>query len=269
MPSARKWMGDILLRSPAPLRGLRKVPVLGEFIHRLSHRILPADERAWVQVEKGPAQGLWLELNPRTGQDYLRGEAESPVQTILAERLRPGMVFYDLGANIGFYSLLAARILGANGQVFSFEPDTKAAERLHLNIARNGFQNVTVVEAAVWSRSGTMNFAAADPSSPDQGTGRIEAEGDAASGKLTRCVALDDFASSAPPPDAIKCDAEGAEVEVLRGAKNLLKTLRPWIVCEMHSDANDRASREFLSGLGYAFETVDVNHVIALPGNLT
>jgi FkbM family methyltransferase len=268
MDSARKWMGDILLRSPAPLRRLRNVPVLGEFIHRLSHRILPADERAWVQVETGPAQGLWLELNPRTGQDYLRGQAESPVQKILAERLRPGMIFYDLGANIGFYSLMAARILGANGQIFSFEPDSKAVERLRHNIARNGFQNVTIVEAGVWSESGTMNFVAADPSSPDHGTGRITREGDAARGRVARCVALDDFTQGAPPPDAIKCDVEGAEVEVFRGAKNLLKAFRPWIICEMHSDANDRATREFLSGFGYAFETIDVNHVMAAPRNM-
>jgi len=267
MTGARKWMGDILLRSPAPFRRLRTVPVLGEFIHRLSHRILPADERVWAQIETGPAQGLWLELNPRTGQDYLRGEVEGAVQTILAERLRPGMVFYDLGANIGFYSLLAARIVGASGKVFSFEPDVQIAERLHRNIARNGFQNMTVVEAGVWSSSGTMNFIAAEPSSPDHGTGRIVAEGDAASGKITPCVALDDFTDGAPLPDAIKCDVEGAEVEVFRGATKVLKTLRPWILCEMHSDANDRASREFLSQFGYRFESVDGNHTMAMPRN--
>lgn len=265
LPGSRKWMGTILLRSPAPLRRLRNLPVLGDLIHRLSHRILPADERVWAQIEAGPAQGLWLELNPRTGQGYLRGEAEGAVQKILAERLRPGMVFYDLGANIGFYSLLAARIVGASGQVFSFEPDDQVVGHLRRNIARNGFQNATVVEAGVWSMSGTANFIAADPSSPDRGTGRIVAQGEAPSGRITRCVTLDDFTDTAPPPHAIKCDVEGAEVEVFRGAQNVLKTLRPWILYEMHSDANDRASREFLSRFGYSFESVDGNHVIAVP----
>ena len=267
MSRARRWMGEIFVRSPAPLRRLRNVPVLGDFIHRLSHRVLPTDGTVWVQVGTGPARGLWLELNPRTGQDYLCGTVESRVQTILAERLRPGMVFYDLGANIGFYSLLAARILSASGRVFSFEPDTKAVERLRGNIARNGFQNVTVVEAGVWSQSGAMNFVAADPSSPDHGTGKISAQEDAGSGQVARCVSLDDFIQSAPPPDAIKCDVEGAEVEVIRGAKNLLQTFRPWILCEMHSEANDRAFREFLGRIGYEFERVDSNHVIATVQN--
>jgi FkbM family methyltransferase len=267
MSGTRRWMGEIFLRSPAPLKRLRNVPVLGDFIHRLSHRVLPTDETIWVQVKTGPAQGLWLEVNPRTGQDYLCGRAESPVQAILAERLRPGMVFYDLGANVGFYSLLAARILGASGRVFSFEPDTKVFERLQRNIARNGFQNVTVVETGVWSESGEMNFVAADPSSPDHGTGKISAQKDANSGQIARCVSLDDFTQTAPSPDAIKCDVEGAEVEVIRGAENLLKTHRPWFLCEMHSEANDRAFREFLGRIGYGFERVDSNHVIATVQN--
>jgi len=54
-------------------------------------------------------------FNPRTGQSYIQGEAETAVQSILAERLRPGMVFYDLGANIGLFTLLAARRVGASG----------------------------------------------------------------------------------------------------------------------------------------------------------
>ena len=104
-----------------------------------------SNEKVWARVEAGPAQGLWLELNPRTGQNYLRGGAELTVQKILAERLHPGMVFYDLGANIGLFTLLAARLVGDSGKVFSFEPDPENAARLRRNIQRNGFANVTVV----------------------------------------------------------------------------------------------------------------------------
>jgi FkbM family methyltransferase len=264
MPGARQWMGGLLLRAPAPLRSLRGVPVLGDWIHRLSHGLVPADEKLWAQVEAGPAQKLWLELNPRTGQNYLRGEAEPQMQRILAERLRPGMVFYDLGANIGLFSLLAARIVGPSGRVFSFEPDAEAAARLRRNIARNGFSAVTVVEAGIWSSSGSVNFLAAGSASPDHGTGRFVAVG-GGMGTPTRCVALDDFIEGAPPPDAIKCDVEGAEVEVFRGAEKLLQGRRPWILCEMNSQGNDRNSREFLGRFGYTFERVDDNHILALP----
>ena len=113
MAAARKWIGSLLLGLPEPLRSLRNVPVLGNLAHRLSYRILPADEKVWARVERGSGEGLWLELNPRTGQLYLHGDVEPAIQKVLAERLKPGMVFYDLGANIGFFSLLAARLVGA------------------------------------------------------------------------------------------------------------------------------------------------------------
>jgi FkbM family methyltransferase len=272
MPDRRNWIGELLLRSPASLRALRNVPVFGNFIHRLSHQVLPADEKVWAQVEAGPARGLWFELNPRTGQAYLRGEPEPAMQKILAERLRPGMVFYDLGANIGYFSMLAARIVGTRGRVFSFEPDPKTASRLRKNVARNNLTNVTIVEAGIWSSSGTARFVAADPSSPDRGTGRFAVTGgtdhslrDVMDALPVQCVALDDFVANSPPPDAIKCDVEGAEVEALRGAENLIRTRRPWILCEMHSETSARVTSEYLTGFGYTLEPVDDNHILALP----
>src|SRR5271170_1217843 len=132
---AHKWIGTLLLHSPKRIRSLRDVPILGTFIHQLSHQILPTNERVWARVQSGPAQGINLELDPRTGDAYLRGELEVATQRVLAERLGPGMVFYDLGANIGLFSLLAARIVGAGGRVFSFEPDAEVARRLRRNIA--------------------------------------------------------------------------------------------------------------------------------------
>jgi FkbM family methyltransferase len=265
MPRARKWIGELLLHSPAPLRSLRGVPLLGEIIHRLSYRLLPADEKVWARIEAGPAKGTWMELNPRTSQSYVRGEGEISVQKVLAQRIKPGMILYDLGANIGLFSLLAARLVGAGGKVFSFEPDASIAVRLRRNIARNRFENVTVIEAGVWSTTGDMKFITLDSSSPDHGLGRLASGTSGATGALTKSVALDDFIKTAPPPDAIKCDVEGAEVEVFRGAEGLLKAHRPWIVCEIHSPANEAALRTHLGGLGYQLEAVDANHLLAIP----
>lgn len=265
MPRARKWMGELLLHSPAPLRSLRDVPLLGEIIHRLSYRLVPADEKVWAQIEAGPAKGIWMELNPRTSQSYVHGEGEIAVQQVLAERIKPGMIFYDLGANIGLFSLLAARLVGAGGKVFSFEPDSSVAARLRRNVARNEFNNVTVIEAGVWSTSGDMNFINADSASPDHGLGRFATEDNGAAGALAKSVALDDFVKAARPPDAIKCDVEGAEVEVFRGAEQLLKAHRPLIVCETHSPENEAALRALLGQLGYRLESVDAIHLLATP----
>jgi FkbM family methyltransferase len=263
MQSARQWLGERLLHSPASLRSLRDFPFIGSLIHRFSHRILPQDHMVWARVEGGPAQGLWLELKPRTGQSYVRGEVETTVQNILVERLRPGMIFYDLGANIGLFTLLAARLVGEKGRVVSFEPDPANAERLRRNVERNQFANVTVVEAGVWSSSGEFNFVTADEQSPDRGVGTFIAHEGQPRGTPTRCVSLNDLTETVPAPDALKCDVEGAEFEVLRGAEKMLKTKHPWIICEMHSELNDRNVRQILNRLGYTLERLDNNHVLA------
>lgn len=260
-------MGEFLLHAPQPLRSLRNLPVLGGWIHRVSHRMLPTDEKVWARIESGPAQGLWLELNPRTGQNYLRGEAELAVQKVLAERLHPGMVFYDLGANIGLFTLLAARLVGESGKVFSFEPDPENAARLRRNVQRNGFANVTVVEKGIWSTTTKLNFVKSSADSPDHGIGKFATTENGAGGTLTECVSLDDFAkdASVSRPDALKCDVEGAEVEALRGGATLLQSRHPWIVCEMHSDANRRAATDWLASLGYTVAALDGDHVLAMP----
>lgn len=263
MPKSPTWAGRMLLRTPESLRRIRNVPIIGSIVHRLSRRMLAPDELVWARVDEGPCKGLWLELNPRTGQSYLRGQAERAVQDVLAKRLRPGMIFYDLGANIGLFSVLAARLVGSSGQVFSFEPDSEVAARLRRNAERNSFTNVTVVEAGIWSRSGEMAFIRADQSSPDHGTGALTTNNDGSTVGV-RCISLDDFTQGAPPPDVIKCDIEGAEAEMLRGAINTLTSHKPSILCEIHSQANENACQQILRGLGYTCEHIDSNHIFAI-----
>jgi len=261
MTSVRGWASQLLLRAPAPLRSLRNAPCgIGALIHRWSHRVVPADEKVWAQVESGPAEGLWLRLNPRTGQHYLRGYAEAATQNILVSHLRPGMVFYDLGANIGLFSMLGARLVGLRGKVFSFEPDLEVAQRLRENADRNGFTNITVVASGVWSSTGMLEFHAAEASSPDHGTGKFAVGG---GGRLTHCISLDDFVETQAPPDAIKCDVEGAEVEVLRGARRTLAVHKPWVLCETHSSETQSDSHAILRELGYTIQMIDPFHLFA------
>src|SRR5713101_35809 len=119
----RSRFARMFLRYAPPLAGLRRVPVLGACARWAGAKLFPRDALAWVQVQQGPGQGLWLHLHPRTGRDYFEGSLEPEVQDALVQNLRSGMVFYDLGANIGFFSLLAARLVGQEGHVVGFEPD--------------------------------------------------------------------------------------------------------------------------------------------------
>jgi FkbM family methyltransferase len=261
--NVQKWISRMLLHAPTALRSLRGMPWLGNFVHRLSYRLIPVDQKIWARIQAGAAEGLWIELNPRTGQSYVRGEVETVVQKILTERLKPGMIFYDLGANIGLFTLIAARLVGPGGKVFSFEPDQENAARLRRNVERNQFGNVTVVEAGVWSSSGNFDFVGADTQSPDRGVGTFIPHESWRLGAPAKCFSLDDFTKITPAPDAIKCDVEGAEVEVIRGAEKMLQDNFPWIVCETHSEANDRKVRETLSRIGYNLEDLDHSHILA------
>jgi FkbM family methyltransferase len=225
---------------------------------------MPRDSLTWVQVQRGPAQGLWLHLNPRTGRTYFEDGVEPKVQTALQKYLRPGMIFYDIGANIGFFSLLAARIVGNNGRVIAFEADPEIAARLREHVTRNDFRAISVEEKAVWSEPNTVFFARTDPAtSPDRGLGHIVATG-AGDTIQVDAVSLDDYVQIEPAPDFLKCDVEGAEVEVFRGAQRLLTEKRPSIICEMHSDANHRLLLEMFAHFGYACKSLDEHHVLAL-----
>jgi FkbM family methyltransferase len=254
------------LRYAAPLSGLRRIPVIGPVLSWTGRKLVPRDTLTWIQVQHGPAQGMWLRVNPRTGRDVLEGLGEPAVQATLQQQLRAGMVFYDLGANIGFFSLLAAQLVGSTGRVVSFEADPEIAGRLQENVARNNLLNVTVEQKAVWSEARTVSFARVDAAtSPDRGLGHVTAEAAEENAIHVEAVSLDEYTRTAPAPDFLKCDVEGAEVEVFRGAARLLGEKRPGILCEMHSEANrQRLTEEFLR-LGYSCKLIDENHVLALP----
>jgi FkbM family methyltransferase len=263
--SSSDRLAQAFLRFASPLSFLRRLPVLGNCFSRLGERIVPRDTRTWAQVENGPAAGIWLHLNPRTGLDTLRGAGEPEVQDALRSYLRSGMTFYDLGANIGFFSLMAARRVGEQGRVVAFEADPEMAARLREHIARNKFDWVTVEEKAVWSEASTVLFERVDPArSPDRGLGHVA---NAASGNTIKveAVSLDEFArTSATSPDFIKCDVEGAEVEVFRGAQRLLAEKRPGILCEIHSEENRRALVAEFARFGYACKNCGERHLLAL-----
>lgn len=265
MSASQGRLAQLLLRFASPLAKLRRVPVLGRCVSWVGAELVPRDSLAWVQVQNGPTQGLWLHLNPRTGKTYFEGGGEPEVQEALQQHLRQGMTFYDIGANIGFFSLLAARQVGREGRVVAFEADPEIAARLREHVTRNAFGWIAVEEKAVWSEQGTVYFARIDPAtSPDRGLGHV-ASANAGDTIQVNAVSLDEFTKTQPPPDFLKCDVEGAEVEVFRGAQRLLREKRPGVICEMHSEENHRLLFEEFSRIGYTCKPCGANHILALP----
>ena len=215
---------------------VRALPVLGRLARRLVARALPRGCRVWIPARAGLAQGLWLNVDPRFEREYAQGSYETAIQKALAEQLCEGGTFYDVGAHIGFFSLIAARLVGESGAVFAFEADPGNAGRVEQQVLRNGFPQITVCPLAVWSRCGTLRFqSGAVFSSHNQGsvvgTG---GEAGAAAAIEVNALSLDAFAESHRAPTLVKIDVEGGEIEVLRGAERLFSKVRPTLICEVH-----------------------------------
>jgi FkbM family methyltransferase len=176
----------------------------------------------------------------------------------LCRYLKPGDCFYDVGAHIGFYSLIAARLVGQAGHIIAFEPDPDNAETLRENAAKNGFLGVCVVCAAISDKDEVVRFHRSTHNDPSRMSGMVMREnllGIRESEILScRAVSLDSFCSSHQTPNLVKVDVEGAELQVLEGARYLLRQKKPVLIIEVHDQQNLPTVRSLLSGLGYTLE---------------
>jgi len=223
---------------PLGARVLR-IPGAGRVLRRIMQGVLPKGKRVWIQIPAGPAEGLWFKVEPYLEAQYISGFPEPAVQAEIAKHLRPGGCFYDVGAHIGFYSLIAAHLMGGKGQVVAFEPDPSNVIELRENLSRNNFSGVDVVPAAVWCHSGVVRFQRSGAGGPEESTRRgsvmASTAGPSDSNRIdAEAITLDSFAQSHPAPNMIKVDVEGSEVEVLRGAQELLRKARPAWMFEVH-----------------------------------
>jgi FkbM family methyltransferase len=264
----RITLSHFLVENGRLLSTLRRIPGFRFCAKKFGAQMLPADHREWFQVQDGVGKDIWLKLNPRSGSHYYRGQADADLQGILRDYLRPGMVFYDLGSNNGFFSLLGSRRVGPTGRVVAFEAEPSLGTDIVENIERNNAQNVQLVRSAVWSSSGFVNFNSADRfSSPDAGLGKVVSSWTAGTIPVPS-VCLDDFVQTERPPDFIKCDVEGAEVEVFRGAEKLLAGHRPYVECEVHSDENGKLLHAKFEEMNYDVKWYSTNHFLATPKDL-
>ena len=216
-----------------------RVPLVGTSLRRVTHSVLPRNERLWVKIPAGVARGLWLNVNPYFEEGYLSGLPEDGVQEVFAKFLKYGGCLYDVGAHIGFYSMVGARLVGEAGKIFAFEPDPSNIALLEENVARNHLMQVTCVRKAVWSGTKIVSFRRGpQPSSgASSRRGSVVAEEPLEpnpSAIRVGAVSLDEFARDHMMPLLIKIDVEGGEVEVIRGASRLLSETQPVLLIEVH-----------------------------------
>ncbi len=163
---------------------------------------------------------------------YERGE-----WTFVSRYLRPGMTVFDIGANQGLYTLLAARRVGSSGRVFAFEPAPSEFRRLARNLALNGFSNVVTVPSAVGSHEGKTTLYVCLDGRGDYSACRPphDVKGARCSRTTVPITSLDTFIqqNEISAADFVKVDVEGGELEVLKGAALVLTKLRPVFMCEL------------------------------------
>jgi FkbM family methyltransferase len=163
--------------------------------------------------------------------------AEDSLLQALKSHLKPGHTFVDVGANVGLVSLYAAACSAPGGLVYAFEPLGENAALLRRSIRLNGFERrILVVESAVSSDLDLTHltfFASASVSGMDAESS-LRASG-ASSREITVAnTTLDSFFADKPKVDFIKVDTEGAEWEVIAGARRLIARDRPVLCIEYH-----------------------------------
>jgi FkbM family methyltransferase len=230
-------------------RLLYRFPPLAKAIRTSLNRAAP-QELTSVTVAAGALAGSRLLLNLQSEKDYWLGAYEADLQKAIADWVQPGWVAYDVGANIGYLTLILAKAVGYQGRVVAFEALPGNVDRLRQNLTLNPeITWVDVVNVAVVDSTQPVNFLV------DASHKMGKAQGSAGREKERQAIltldglSLDDyvFKQGHPAPHVIKMDIEGGEVLALPGMRHLLQEYHPLLLLELHGEVAARVTWEELT----------------------
>jgi FkbM family methyltransferase len=194
-------------------------------------------------------------------------KAEYKSYQALVHALRPGDVFIDVGAYVGAYSVIAAKIVGSTGRVVAYEPSTRTHSYLAANLRYNNLVNAVIVrQICCGAHNGEIDFY--------QGLNQLESTNSilpVAGYRKTNVPVntLDhEMASLGLSPKVIKIDAEGGEWDILQGATHVLRTCRPYLLLSLHPHELQRLGKtpddilQWLNQFGYQHEVLERDHEI-------
>lgn len=238
----------------------------------VDRRLRPARHRdpapRWIRVAAGPLLGAELFLAPESSDTWAGMAAGTSDQDLFAALQKDfnieGRTIWDVGAHFGYHSLMFAALVGPGGRVCSFEPAPANLERFRAHLARNPglAARITLRAAALSDRPGTEIMLAGQGVENGSTSGshltRADAPLDAGEYRQFQSVKVEADtvdhcveAGTAPPPDCIKLDVEGAEGLVLAGAEKVLAARRPRLLVEVHHILQMHQILERLRPLGY------------------
>ena len=225
-----------------------------------------------MTIAAGDLAGARLLLDLRVNKDLWLGTYEPDMQRALRDLACPGMTAYDLGANIGYMTLLMAKAVGETGRVVAVEPLPSNVARLRAAIELNHMQGrVALVEKAIGPRSGRETFLVHQ--SP--GMGRLEqAPGRSDTFQQAvevEVVSVDDlvYGEGFPLPQLVKMDLEGGEGRALEGMRRLLREAKPVLLIEVHGRIPAAEAWTHLASAGYTVRDLERGRrVVRSPAEL-
>lgn len=218
------------VRAARPGLGLTRVPSLARLNDRLTNELLPWLYRRAVTAEtvETDALGFRLRLDGRdsgvTPSLLVDGRYEPGEAELFSRIVQPGDVVVDVGANVGVYTLLAARAVGPSGRVYALEPDPRSFELLQANIGLNGFENVVSLRVAVGAREGKATLARDRHNAGLHSLARANVVHPAETTEV-EVVTLDGLArgQGIERVNVVKLDVQGSEADVVAGGTQLFR----------------------------------------------
>ena len=236
-----------------------KIKPLANFIRNTLNRAAP-EGLTKVYVAAGDLKGTKLYLNMHIEKDYWLGTYEPELQKAVREMLKPGMVVYDIGANIGYISLLFAKAVGPEGKVFSFEALPANIERLKQNVRLSQVTTpIEVIHGAVTDKADSVEFLVHSSTSMGKVEGAAGRNVDYLDKISIPGIALDEYVkqNNLPAPDMIKMDIEGGEVLAVKAMKETLLASHPLLFIELHGPESAKAVAKLLDETGYTAYHMD------------
>jgi len=270
-------VSNILRQVPAPWR--RRIIGRSDhpsFVATLAHRILNkiSDGNSRSYACTGTLDGYQMYVDWSQFRGFVYDTWEPEVVRRIVSTVRPGMTVVDVGAHVGYYTLVFAKYVGATGRVISFEPLPENFALLKKNVELNQLKHVDLFASAIFSHSGNLTISIPDDSNSG-GASVMPLPG----GKHRRVQAttLDLVSSDLNlKPDFIKIDVEGCEFDVLNGSRETIRRCRPQMLIELHHFDGNLAGHpvpDQLAGLGYDVDWIErsdwTSHIFASPRSET
>ena len=228
------------------------------------------DDFVFLPVIKGPAEGIWLKLDliNRKESSYLLGKYDLFILEILDKLIEPGWIIWDCGTYLGFYTCYFAKAVGKAGHVYGFEPDPNNYDRTKNNLHKNNLENHTLFNYAIGSSKENISFILSQNSNSHLEGAYIDKLEEYKLNReevdtqiSVRSYSLDElfYCEKLTPPNLIKIDIEGAEVEAFNETVKLQGDIKPIFLVELHNNECFRAAWEFANKSDYVIYNLHKN----------